>query len=201
MSSVRSKGLQAAVIALAASVTVGCGKTNATWVAAPESAPFATSASTEQAEGYEPSTRALSSLEESSAPVAAPRLRHTISLGAVDDFSVHSRGMLGGYGQAHYRGGYAPYGPPPVVYYPMVPAYGAYRGASYGGVGYGAVTDRGVAAGSSRSSWSTPTFGPGSPSSSPGSAPSLGGDWPRAASHGPAFPYQSAPGSPWRGGR
>jgi hypothetical protein len=167
----------AVLVPIALSVVLGCSTTSgSTWVSQPEPGPFAGDDIALAERGFdafdEPSTTTSSrDLEVEGRPEARPRLDRTITLG-----EVHAS-------YAERAAAPAP-GPAPVnvtinnyVAAPNPNTYDGYYAPAYYGDFRRGDHQR-----------------PGKPSARP-SHP--GQNWPALPSYGPAFPFKTAPASPW----
>jgi len=157
-------------------VCTGCGATGLDWVG--EAHLEATSqqrvASAHSSSFTGVNSPPIPGTAEQAGNEARPRLNHTVTLGEIEASVVESPSGASG-----------PSGPTVIVNnYNQVnvvtPAWG------YGNYGYSRVSGG---------------FSPGrvTPyrSESRGSSPLPGQSWPAVADHGPSFPYQAAPASPW----
>ncbi|HEX3777639.1 MAG TPA: hypothetical protein VHV51_24385 [Polyangiaceae bacterium] len=162
---------------------VGCGTTGLDWVDQPETA-TGWSGSEERSVANVPVQRADESIPASADGEPAQenhqRLNHTVTLGAVDAPPPDAQAAYG-------------YGPPPVSV--TINNYGQVGGSGpgYAGYYYGGVIGRG---GAGRSSGVT---GASRGSSARGGGMQPGQNWPSIGDHGTAFPYHTAPASPWTG--
>jgi hypothetical protein len=170
------------LIVLGAScVLAGCGATGLDWVDEAHVARVSAASSSNQHASPTSVIPATAELE-AEAPLR-PRLNHTVTLGEIDvDTAERAPGAPNG-----------AMGPSVTINnynvmnastpgYSVGPGYGYGYGYGYSGVGYGRTT-------SSFSAGRAPA------SSAPAIAP--GQNWPTISDHGPSFPYQSGPASPW----
>lgn len=117
---------------------------------------------------------ALGTTEGALQGAARPRLNHTVTLGEIE---VAAADPTAG---APSRGGAG--NPSVTINNYNVVNLATPAGYGYAALGYGPAS---------------PSFSAGSAAHSSSAAVTPGQSWPVIADHGPSFPYQSGPGSPW----
>ncbi|HKO52259.1 MAG TPA: hypothetical protein VJV79_31340 [Polyangiaceae bacterium] len=155
----------------------GCGATGLDWVGEAHlaSAQQQTVNTASAASSRRPATASIPATAQQDASEPRPRLNRTVTLGEMDvaDARVAGSGPPSGASVNIYNYNYNQVNVPP-------PSFG------YGTFGY---------------SGTRPGFVPARVTplpSRPGAAsPQPGQNWPAVADHGPSFPYQSLPASPW----
>jgi len=167
------------VSAAASSLCTACGATGLDWVSEAHSA----SASAQRVNEAPPfsvapasATTAIPATAEQSPTDSRPRLNHTVTLGEIDappasapaDRSSGPALIVNNYNQVNV----------------MTPTFG-YGG--YGGYGYSRIP----------AGFSPGHVTPYPTHSAASSGPLPGQNWPAIADHGPSFPYQALPASPW----
>ncbi|HEY4106735.1 MAG TPA: hypothetical protein VGM44_22700 [Polyangiaceae bacterium] len=185
LAKIAARSLPIALIACSVPMLlVGCGTTGLDWVDQPETA-TGWNGPEEHSVANVPVSRTNESIPAAADGEPAQenhqRLNHTVTLGAVDAPPPDAQAAYGD-------------GPPPISVtinnYGQVGGSGpAYAGYYYGGglVGRGGRGRGGAVTGASRASGAR------------GGSMQPGQNWPAVGDHGTAFPYHTAPASPWTG--